>query len=213
MIMFINPSIFKKMAKSAFEHGGLSVARTKEHYVIAGNYWCVRVKPEAFPAKARAAVVELTSEFPAIGEKYIAYKHEDKQWDCFNGSWRWCDEGEEQTLNGKERKPVPTCIYIGGLTPFRMWQTEEDTEPLFIPQATDGLVSTKFIELTCETAPSEPVSLWAENEIVDEVYWKNNCCELWITASKKLADGQGEDALFETELLGSYRWQQAMTIR
>lgn len=209
--MFVNPAIFKKMVKGAYEAGGLGVARTRNKYVIAGNYWCLRCRADAFPAKARAAVVELVSEFPAKGERFIDYKHEEKQRDDFIAHWRFWDENEIETLTGDEQKPEPTCVYIGGgKDTFRMWQ-KQNGDIIFVPAATDGLVNTKFIDVSCETAPTQAVSLYDNKEKkTDMLYWNNNCCELWVVAAKELVDMKGETAVFETELLGSTLWQQSL---
>lgn len=214
--MFVNTSLFKTMTKEAFARGGLSVARIRQRYVIAGNWWCLRVRGDAFPAKAKAAVIELVSEFPQIGEKYTAYKSEDKQRETFNTRWsKWLEERNQVDAPTKanwETEPKPTGVYVQGSdTNYRIWQTE-DKKVLFVPAKVDGLVSNTHIDRRMETDVDMPICLYPENKHSDVLYWKNNCCELWVACAKEIMSRESTEGDYQLKVLESIQWPCAMQI-
>lgn len=211
--MFINTSLFKKMVKNAYTGGGLSVARQRQKYVIAGNWWCLKVRADAFPAKAKAAVIELVSDFPREGEKFISYKREEKQWDMFNPTWEnIAGEGYKVEKPEISIEPKPTCAYFQTTKGIlRMWQ-EKEGRILFAPAQLDGLVGGEFIDKTIETIQSRPICLCPEQSASDVLYWYNNCCELWISCARLVRKTDDTVDADITEKLGNIKWQQSLKI-
>lgn len=201
------------MVKDAFDKGGLSVARQRQKYVIAGNWWCLRVRADAFPAKARAAVIELVSEFPQIGECYIAYKSEDKQHSIFNTRWeKWVDDKNQVDELTDKIEPIPTCLCIQGKgSEYRVWQ-KDTNRVLFVPAKVDGLVGSSYIDRSIETPPDVPICLYPDRKHHDTIYWKNSCCELWVACSKEIISNAGIESAYQLKALESIRWPLTVEI-
>lgn len=187
--MFINTSILKKMIKNAYAGGGVSVARLRQKYVIAGDWWCIRVRADAFPAKDRAAAIEFISEFPQTGEKFTVSASEEKKYGEFNERWRnMANEKYVQSVPDSIVSPIPTCLFLEGTEKMcRMWQGE-DKKIFIVPEQVDNLVSSKHIDKKIEMEPDAPISIIPEAKMSDVLYWKNNCCELWVACARGILD-------------------------
>lgn len=72
--MFINTSIFKKLAKEAYNHQGLTVGNDGDGIFFEDGYWILWVKEGFLPKKEKAAVIEMTGELPEAGEVFKAMK-------------------------------------------------------------------------------------------------------------------------------------------
>lgn len=79
--MFVKTTVFKKLIKQAYETRSLLVAGTENEYIISGNWWIIRVKKDVFSKKNKAAIIELTGEFPEEGEAFRPTKNAGNQYE------------------------------------------------------------------------------------------------------------------------------------
>lgn len=83
------------MLKSAYTGAGLTVGHTpetdeeEEGYYLSSGWWVLWFNAGMFPKEAKAAVIELCGELPAVGEVFKAEKdfgnqYEIEQKEIFN---------------------------------------------------------------------------------------------------------------------------------
>lgn len=78
--MFFKKTVLKRMLKSAYTGAGLTVGHTpetdeeEEGYYLSSGWWVLWFKAGMFPKEAKAAVIELCGELPAVGEVFKAEK-------------------------------------------------------------------------------------------------------------------------------------------
>lgn len=76
--MFFKKTVLKRMLKSAYTGAGLTVGHTpetdeeEEDYYLSSGWWVLWFKAGMFPKEAKAAVIELCGELPAVGEVFKA---------------------------------------------------------------------------------------------------------------------------------------------
>lgn len=79
--MFIKQQIFEKLLKTAYKGRGFSIARLKvadedgemrEKYIIVADGWRLETVAEYFPKEAKASIIKLIDDLPALGECYKA---------------------------------------------------------------------------------------------------------------------------------------------
>lgn len=73
--MFFKKTVLKRMLKSAYTGAGLTVGHTpetdeeEEGYYLSSGWWVLWFKAGMFPKEAKAAVIELCGELPAVGQE------------------------------------------------------------------------------------------------------------------------------------------------
>lgn len=93
--MFFKKTVLKRMLKSAYTGAGLTVGHTpetdeeEEGYYLSSGWWVLWFNAGMFPKEAKAAVIELCGELPAVGEVFKAEKdfgnqYEIEQKEIFN---------------------------------------------------------------------------------------------------------------------------------
>lgn len=78
--MFISTNEFKKLIKAAYNNGRLVMGATEEEFFLEGGSWVLRIDRDELPNKEKAAIIELTGEFPAAGLVFKACKGENNQY-------------------------------------------------------------------------------------------------------------------------------------
>lgn len=86
--MFLNPSIFKKLIKEAWEARILILSQKEGVLMIQGGYWIVDAQMDVIPYKVRAALVELCGTLPEEGMTFRAGKGESLQYE-FEQTVHW----------------------------------------------------------------------------------------------------------------------------
>lgn len=178
--MIFNTQIFKKMLKGAYTGSGLNVAREKGRYIFAGNYWCMTIRGDAFPKKAKAAAIELIGEFPAEGENFIIRNKEEKRMGEFNPNWEEmirCANSPAEDLFYKTRVELEAGMGI-----WRLWQNEEK-EVIVLDKLVSEIVGAENIDKNYEIAPEGPYKIGTlEPKVGNIMYWTNNACEFFALA-------------------------------
>lgn len=97
--MFIKAAGFKLLMKDAWSRGILFVSRKGEELLIYGGSWIWWGMIDTIPNKVKAALVELTGEFPESGISFKSGKCADNQYE-FTETIPW---GMVKTLYQTER--------------------------------------------------------------------------------------------------------------
>lgn len=97
--MFINPSIFKKLIKEAWEHQILILSQKEGYLMIQGGYWLVEADMTVIPYKVRAALVELCGMLPEEGMTFRAGKGSSLQYEFEQTvHWDWFELARVENL-------------------------------------------------------------------------------------------------------------------
>lgn len=72
--MFVKPAVLKKLMKRQYKTSGLVVANNGPTIYIGGDWWGIETLREFIPNQIKAAIIELTGEFPEEGEVFNATK-------------------------------------------------------------------------------------------------------------------------------------------
>ena len=191
--MFMDVQIFKKMLKGAYDGIGLSVARQRDKYIFAGNYWCMKVRRDCIQKKAKAAAIEIIGEFPEDGENFVIRKKEEKRSDEFN--MRWAEKIYE--FGKVDEKPLfrkTAILQQYGSSMYRYWQSEEK-DIVLVPEIITGLIEGQIIK-DRETELEGPYKIENWDYFKGMMYWRNNAGELYVeTIGKYEKDTQEDEVL------------------
>lgn len=165
--MFISTTGFKKLVKSAYNTGGLTVGASAEEYLFQGATWVMRIGKEHLPNKEKAAVVELVGELPAAGEVFKAVKKCPIQY-LAKGNPVW-DIGS-QFFEAKEQFNVTKAVFEVDEYLVRVLQNKQNNLCIPINETFTGIISIDAIDKENEDLPEGPV----RRSDGDIMYWKNN---------------------------------------
>ena len=157
------------MLKSAYTGAGLTVGHTpetdeeEEGYYLSSGWWVLWFKAGMFPKEAKAAVIELCGELPAVGEVFKAEKdfgnqYEIEQKEIFNlpEAFKRC------TIDYR----VTNIMQQQGKTLIRILQTEEGNVCAVSEMFLD-LIDLKSIDYeNGETEPFGPCAISPEAPLV-----------------------------------------------
>lgn len=97
--MFINPVVFKKLIKEAWEARVLILSQKEGVLMIQGGYWIVDAQMDVIPYKVRAALVELCGTLPEEGMTFRAGKGEAPQYEFEQTvHWDWLKQARSEEL-------------------------------------------------------------------------------------------------------------------
>ena len=175
--MFLNKTRFKKLLKSAYTHGGLTVGRVYEGLVLAGNGWVSWTEEGYVPNWLKAAVIEYTGELPKAGYVFRAQKDEVLQYEM--------PENDRLDLPGcftiaKEPYEITPITYNTSLVDYRMLQNRKDGGLIIFPEYFYETLD--FSELDKdEFAPTGPSAYSLDPEML---YWKNEHAAVAFSTAK-----------------------------
>lgn len=118
--MFLHTSTFKKLLKSSWKNGGITVGRLDPlSMFVTGDYWATWFDYTSIPNRIRAAIIEYAGELPEIGEIFKAKIDEPNQYempykDSYDVHKNW-----QQAKNPLIETPV---IVSGWHTNYRLFQ-------------------------------------------------------------------------------------------
>lgn len=190
--MFFKKTVLKRMLKSAYTGAGLTVGHTpetdeeEEGYYLSSGWWVLWFKAGMFPKEAKAAVIELCGELPAVGEVFKAEKdfgnqYEIEQKEIFNlpEAFKRC------TIDYR----VTNIMQQQGKTLIRILQAEEGRNVCAVSEVFLDLIDLKSIDY--ENGETEPFGPCAISPEAPFVYWGgNDCC--YLMAGRRTSDGETE---------------------
>ena len=104
--MFINAANFKKLCKKAYEGIGLKVACTEnEEYIIACDWWQLKVHRDDITKKVVAAVAEIVGMLPESGAAVLYKKR------CGEPEHRQRIPGSDRSLGKNGSVHTRQCDY------------------------------------------------------------------------------------------------------
>ena len=138
-----------------------------------------------FPIVAKAAVIEVCGELPAVGEVFKAEKdfgnqYEIEQKEIFNlpEAFKRC------TIDYR----VTNIMQQQGKTLIRILQAEEGRNVCAVSEVFLDLIDLKSIDY--ENGETEPIGPGAFSPEAPFVYWGNDCC--YLMAGRRTSDGETE---------------------
>ena len=183
--MFIGTNEFKKLIKAAYNNGRLVMGATEEEFFLEGG-WVIRIDRDELPNKEKAAIIELTGEFPAAGQVFKASKGENNQYLIpENNVWN-------------TRKVFESCLEDMKVT-RALYQRDGVTYRIIQHPRTQTCIpfNEKFIDLLDKNAlgceESHPEGPKAINEKGSILYWGN---EVMTLAILPIAVDRNEDKEF-----------------
>lgn len=91
--MFIKPTEFKKLAKSAWETGTLVLSMYEGQMLIEGSSWVIAYQVDTIPNRIKAILVEMCGELPGVNETFRACKGQANQYEFEQTVlWGWIEE-------------------------------------------------------------------------------------------------------------------------
>lgn len=200
--MFFKQTVLKRMFKAAYKGAGLTVghmaesAEASEGYYISSGWWVMWFSADEMPKEAKAAIIELSGDLPAVGEVFKAIKdmgnqYEIEQKEIFNlpAAFKKCECRFRATkLLGQQGDKVIRFIQEDGAT-RHVTAVSEIFIDLIDPKAIDydgGEYEPIGPVATCPTAPF--------------MYWGNNTC--YLMAGIRTPDQEDEEADFWKYLEG-----------
>lgn len=169
--MFVKATVFKKLIKQAYDARRLLVAGTENEYIIAGNWWIIRVKKDLFSKKNKAAVIEITGELPGAGEAFRPIKKAGNQYEIAeNPAW----DITKAFYDAKEEFVITKAIYELNWERIRILQNKATNECVPINQIMIDLIDAEAIE----EGEGRPVGPNAPNKQGKIMYWHNNTMTL-----------------------------------
>lgn len=168
------------MLKSAYTGAGLTVGHTpetdeeEEGYYLSSGWWVLWFNAGMFPKEAKAAVIELCGELPAVGEVFKAEKdfgnqYEIEQKEIFNlpEAFKRC------TIDYR----VTNIMQQQGKTLIRILQAEEGRNVCAVSEVFLDLIDLKSIDY--ENGETEPFGPCAISPEAPFVYWGMIVAILW----------------------------------
>ena len=200
--MFFKQTVLKRMFKAAYKGDGLTVghmaesAEASEGYYISSGWWVMWFSADEMPKEAKAAIIELSGDLPAVGEVFKAIKdmgnqYEIEQKEIFNlpAAFKKCECRFRVTkLLGQQGDKVIRFVQEDGAT-RHVTAVSEIFIDLIDPKAIDyegGEYEPIGPVTTCPTAPF--------------MYWGNNTC--YLMAGIRTPDQEDEEADFWKYLEG-----------
>lgn len=200
--MFFKQTVLKRMFKAAYKGAGLTVghmaesAEASEGYYISSGWWVMWFSADEMPKEAKAALIELSGDLPAVGEVFKAIKdmgnqYEIEQKEIFNlpAAFKKCECRFRVTkLLGQQGDKVIRFVQEDGAT-RHVTAVSEIFIDLIDPKAIDyegGEYEPIGPVTTCPTAPF--------------MYWGNNTC--YLMAGIRTPDQEDEEADFWKYLEG-----------
>lgn len=191
--MFLDTQIFKKMIKNAYDGGGLSVAREKDKYILAGGFWCIKIRKDCLPPKAKAAVIEIVGEFPEDGENFIIRKREDKRPDEFAEKWKTMIV-QFGNIEGKPLYTKTNILHEYNFHIYRFWQSDKK-RIVMLNEIFTGLIGSGNIIRDRETDPEGPYMVHEWGLYSGLMYWKNNAGELFAATADEPKNDSVEELM------------------
>lgn len=190
------------MFKAAYKGAGLTVghmaesAEASEGYYISSGWWVMWFSADEMPKEAKAAIIELSGDLPAVGEVFKAIKdmgnqYEIEQKEIFNlpAAFKKCECRFRVTkLLGQQGDKVIRFVQEDGAT-RHVTAVSEIFIDLIDPKAIDyegGEYEPIGPVTTCPTAPF--------------MYWGNNT--RYLMAGIRTPDQEDEEADFWKYLEG-----------
>lgn len=192
--MFFKQTVLKRMLKAAYKGAGLTVGHmaespeASEGYYISSGWWVMWFSADEMPKEAKAAIIELSGDLPAVGEVFKAIKdmgnqYEIEQKEIFNlpAAFKRCECHFRVTkLLGQQDGRVIRFIQEYGET-RHVAAVSEIFIDLIDPKAIDydgGEYEPIGPVTTCPTAPF--------------MYWGNNTCYLMAGIRTPVEDDEDE---------------------
>lgn len=192
IVMFFKTSVLKRVFKDAYKGAGLTVGHMTDPedeevdgYYISSGWWVIWFNNWTFPKEAKAAIIELCGELPAVGEVFKAEKdfgnqYEIEQKEIFNlpEAFKRC------TIDYR----VTNIMQQQGKTLIRILQAEEGRNVCAVSEVFLDLIDLKSIDY--ENGETEPIGPRAISPEAPFVYWGNDCC--YLMAGRRTSDGETE---------------------
>lgn len=158
--MFVKPAVLKKLMKQQYKTSGLVVANNGPTIYIGGDWWGIETVREFIPNQIKAAIIELTGEFPEEGEIFNATK---------DGNQMQMDINNMVTVESNLKKLKVTRLLINYEKQMRMLQDEKSNEIALLDETFVAMIDNK--EINAEEGESLAKGPFIKNKAV---YWKNN---------------------------------------
>ena len=76
--MFIKPSKFEKLIKTAYKGGRLHVGNDGENFLAAGAGWSMSMRKDLIPKELRAIIIKYVGRMPDVDEYFLALEDGDQ---------------------------------------------------------------------------------------------------------------------------------------
>ena len=76
--MFIKPSKFEKLIKTAYKGGRLHVGNDGENFLAAGAGWSMSMRKDLIPKELRAIIIKYVGRIPDVDEYFLALEDGDQ---------------------------------------------------------------------------------------------------------------------------------------
>lgn len=177
--MFLHMPTLKKLMKSAFNHGNLTVGMTDEGLFVEGGSFVAWFDWNFIPNKVKGAIMELTGELPTENHTFKAGKEGNQYKLPWNAYWN-----VQEQLRRADKRYIVTPIVLDDqrYDAFRFLQQADATDHIRV-------ISEQFIHLidyaeidtlNGEGRPQGPFS----TECGEIFYWSTDYCILGVYACK-----------------------------
>lgn len=168
-------------------YGGAYAGKDEEEegYYLSSGWWVLWFKAGMFPKEAKAAVIELCGELPAVGEVFKAEKDFGNQYEIEQKEFFNLPEAFKRcTIDYR----VTNIMQQQGKTLIRILQAEEGRNVCAVSEVFLDLIDLKSIDY--ENGETEPFGPCAISPEAPFVYWGNDCC--YLMAGRRTSDGETE---------------------
>lgn len=174
--MFINKTVFKRLAKEAYNHDHLIVGNVYEGIVVSGEYWKIFAPGGDMPNWFKAALIELIGELP---DKDIVLEYRKKEAPQQRLYEDWEFDLHALFMKAKNPYTATPVLYEKGWMGYHFFQSNTGAEVLAIPEYLFKMVDFSSME-NDEFRPAGP----STDERESWFYWSNERCVLGLICVK-----------------------------
>ena len=137
--MFIKPSKFEKLIKTAYKGGRLHVGNDGENFLAAGAGWSMSMRKDLIPKELRAIIIKYVGRMPDVDEYFLALEDGDQT--EVPGAFI----GEEET-SGLPFAEATHLAYVRGNNLFNIFQSVSDGYDFMVLASLVDAVDESMIE-------------------------------------------------------------------
>ena len=173
--MFLKISIFKTLLKNAWKGAGLTVGIDGDGIYLMGGYWSIWLEKTQMTKKAKAAIMELTGEFPPPGSAFKAWKDQNNQYEM--SEVYDYDLYNPNTKGFKIRYENTGVMFDGHRTDIVVLQNQDTGKCIMVSRLIMDMVDINSRE-EGESLPTGPIGRYGYIRGTTEIFWQNEACTL-----------------------------------
>lgn len=173
--MFIKAAGFKKLMKDAWSRGLLFVSKQADELLIYGGSWMWCGQIGTIPNKVKAALVELTGEFPETNQSFKSGKNQHNQYEFTETiPWDRVDLLFDLYANENAHEISETRVLLESISggQYRVYRNKEDI--LMIPEVYSSILSNTEIMEDMEYVFEGPFVAKFTDIQARMVFWSNS---------------------------------------